>query len=263
MTTKTRQARPEVSATIEKIVAACIRHGGFAHGHWVGFCPAHSAEIAALSSAPPDYQRADRFDMPDGQHCGSCGATQCVIVSVQDGLLAERCIGCGEQELLAQERPSSAPPDLVQLARHSTPPPARLWRPIRGHRAPLQRRLAWDRLRDEFYPVAPAPVVETPLAQLRAIADVDARNCVIAARAPRESGEGKHAPDCELDAAIRESEKGERPEIRVGDVVISDNYDNAWRVDDQEDVEWARTHPDQILALYRDPLWRQEPPTHD
>jgi hypothetical protein len=53
-----------------------------------------------------EYDRADPFDVPDGQHCGSCGGTQAVIVSVQDGLLAERCVGCGEQELLADSRPT-------------------------------------------------------------------------------------------------------------------------------------------------------------
>jgi hypothetical protein len=54
-----------------------------------------------------------------------------------------------------------------------------------------------------------------------------------------------HRPDCELDAAIREAEqaeKGERPEIRNADAA------EFWR---------------EGQALYRDPLWRQEPPTHD
>lgn len=81
-------------------------------------------------------------------------------------------------------------------------------------------------------------------------------------------GEGKHAPDCELDAAIREAEqaeKGERPEVKVGDAVVTATG-NAEFVARQDHADyWNDTlvafRGERLRAIYRDPLWRQEPPT--
>jgi hypothetical protein len=49
----------------------------------------------------PDSHAAACYDVTDGTHCGNCGGTRFQIVGAQDGLRAERCVTCGEQELLA------------------------------------------------------------------------------------------------------------------------------------------------------------------
>lgn len=89
--------------------------------------------------------------------------------------------------------------------------------------------------------------------------------CKCGAKRPGETP--KHAPDCELDAAIREAEqaeKGERPEIKVGDVLLWQDG-ASWRVDGlQTPVPQPGSRFLQgVVAIYRNPLWRQEPPTHD
>lgn len=79
-----------------------------------------------------------------------------------------------------------------------------------------------------------------------------------------------HAPDCELVAEIREAERretGERPAICVGDVVAIVDADAPMGVtaefvaNDFMAQHWQLVRPDAVLAIYRDPLWRQEAPT--
>lgn len=100
-------------------------------------------------------------------------------------------------------------------------------------------------------------------ATLRKLECHDGRCAVCGVDMHPSSKNTKHAPDCELDAGIREAEqaeKGERPEIRAGDVVV--DYIRA-RTVSQHDATWWNTSPlARPVAIYRDPLWRQEPPTH-
>jgi len=88
-----------------------------------------------------------------------------------------------------------------------------------------------------------------------------------------------HAPDCELDAAIREAEqaeKGERPELQAGDWVQSPHQDEVHCVTAGDMDDWARATVAEREEAFREHLreirgerngrpflWRQEPPTHD
>ncbi len=78
-----------------------------------------------------------------------------------------------------------------------------------------------------------------------------------------------HTPGCELYAAIREAERretGERPEIRVGDVVSWESSDVVTRVRDDSSFLTERGvsgSPRDVVHLEREgvSLWRKEAPT--
>lgn len=88
-----------------------------------------------------------------------------------------------------------------------------------------------------------------------------------------DAGAGRHAPDCELDAAIRkaeQAEKGERPEIQVGDWVLEtdEKPPNPFvcEVTAHNVGTWNRYEGGVEIRGERNGrpfLWRQEPPTHD
>ena len=76
----------------------------------------------------------------------------------------------------------------------------------------------------------------------------------------------KHAPDCELAAALREAERretGERPEIRVGDYVLArgPSLGDYGYVDHQPQADYWKEpeNAERVVEICR-PLWRKEAP---
>lgn len=157
-------------AQIEQIVSACIRHGGFGHDHWAGFCPAHRAEIAALIPA------VVRYDIVFAHEADARIATLTTAlaearaeITVSDQLLADR-----QRILDAHPCPQHGPcvPYVLALLARLSPPRAET--PPNVPTVPPNRELRETDLRAAPV-VAPAPV-------MREMAELLRSACAIAER---------------------------------------------------------------------------------